>query len=192
LIDARDNTERLVQIVDHMLSLARLENRREPLAIRPEDPVELLRSAVGRLQPMVDGLRVSIAPVFGPLPAVAVDPRRMGQALDNLLINATTYTDPGGEIILSARSVDDDRVQLAVQDTGVGIPPEHLPHVFEKFFRIPDQARSHGTGLGLAIVKEIVSAHGGEVDCESEHGRGSTFSITLPVWKSAGATEPAS
>ncbi|WP_165071889.1 HAMP domain-containing sensor histidine kinase [Paludisphaera rhizosphaerae] len=191
LIDARDNTERLLKIVEHMLSLARLENRREPLAVRPEDPVGLLRAAVERVQPRVDGMKVSIDVGSAPLPPVAADPQRLGQALDNLLVNAANYTDLGGRITLSARSVDDDRVELAVQDTGVGIPPEYVPHVFDKFFRIPDQSRSQGTGLGLAIVKEIVTAHGGEVECESELGRGSTFRITLPVWKPAGALEAA-
>jgi signal transduction histidine kinase len=73
-------------------------------------------------------------------------------------------------------------VVLTVADTGVGIPPEYLPHVFDRFFRIPGQSDEAGTGLGLAIVKEIVTAHGGDVTCESEPGRGTTFRIALPVW----------
>lgn len=191
LIDARDNTERLLRIVEHMLSLARLENRREPLAVRPEDPIELLRASFERVQPRLDGMKVSIDAGAGHLPPVAADPQRLGQALDNLLVNAANYTELGGRITLSARTVGDDRVELAVQDTGVGIPPEYVPHVFDKFFRIPDQSRTQGTGLGLAIVKEIVTAHGGGVDCESEPGQGSTFRITLPVWKTAGTLEAA-
>ena len=70
---------------------------------------------------------------------------------------------------------------LTVADTGVGIPPEYLPHVFDRFFRIPGQSEEAGTGLGLAIVKEIVTAHGGEITCESEPGKGTTFRITLPA-----------
>jgi signal transduction histidine kinase len=70
-----------------------------------------------------------------------------------------------------------------VADTGSGIPPEYLPHVFDKFFRVPDQSQGHGTGLGLAIVREIVTAHQGRITCASEPGRGTVFHITLPVWR---------
>jgi signal transduction histidine kinase len=73
-------------------------------------------------------------------------------------------------------------VILSVSDTGVGIPPEYLPHLFERFLRIPGQSEPAGTGLGLAIVKEVVTAHGGDVACESEPGQGTTFRVTLPVW----------
>ena len=68
-------------------------------------------------------------------------------------------------------------------DTGLGIPPEYLPHVFEKFFRVPGRSQGRGTGLGLAIVREIVTAHHGEVACESEPGKGTVFTLTIPVWK---------
>lgn len=139
-----------------------------------------------RVQPVLTGKRVAfdIAPA---LPAVAADPLRLGQVLDNLLVNAATYTEAGGQITLSARAAGDGRIELEVRDTGVGIPPEHLPHVFDKFFRIPGQSRGHGTGLGLAIVREIVTAHGGAVVCESEPGTGTAFRIVLPVW--VGASE---
>ncbi len=181
LIDARENTERLVRIVDHLLALARLETGREPVAIRPEDPAALLRAAAERVGPLMAGKTLAVEPVHG-LPPVAADADRLGHALDNLLVNAATYTDPGGRITLSARPAPGDRVELALSDTGVGIPPEHLPHVFDKFFRIPGQTRGQGTGLGLAIVKEVVAAQGGSVTCESEPGKGTTFRITLPAW----------
>ena len=74
---------------------------------------------------------------------------------------------------------------LTVADTGVGIAVEHLPHVFDRFFRIPGQSEEGGTGLGLAIVKEIVAAHNGEVACESEPGQGTTFRMILPAWGGA-------
>src|SRR5205823_11674188 len=100
-------------------------------------------------------------------------------ALNNLVENALAYTDRGGRITLSA-AARDGAVTLAVADTGTGIPPEHLPHVFEKFFRVPGHSRAGGTGLGLAIVHEVVAAHGGTITCESEPGRGTVFRITLP------------
>jgi signal transduction histidine kinase len=73
---------------------------------------------------------------------------------------------------------------LSVADSGIGIPPEHLPHVFEKFFRVPGQSRGGGTGLGLAIVHEIITAHGGTVTCQSQVGSGTTFHIRLPIVQS--------
>ena len=184
LVDARDNTERLVKIVDHLLSLARLEEGREPITLRPEHPVSLLRASVERIAPMMTGqsVRIDVDPnaVF---PQVAADAERLGHALDNLLVNAATYTEPGGQVILSVRSVPGDRVELSIRDTGIGIAAEYLPHLFDKFFRIPGQTRGQGTGLGLAIVKEVVVAHGGEITCESEAGLGTTFRIVLPAWR---------
>jgi signal transduction histidine kinase len=115
-----------------------------------------------------------------------VDVARLGHALQNLLDNALTYTDRGGRVTLAA-SADGDSVTLSVADTGCGIPPEHLPHVFEKFFRVPGQSRGSGTGLGLAIVNEIVTAHGGAVTCESKPGTGTLFRLVLPAATSAPA-----
>ena len=182
LIDARENTERLVRIVDHLLALARLERGQEELTVRPVAPADLLRAAVDRVQPRLNGRRVRLDLDATALPLLAADPDRLGHALDNLLVNAATYIGPDGLVTLSARPAGDGRVELAVADTGVGIPAEHLPHVFDKFFRIPGQSRGGGTGLGLAIVREVATAHGGGVTCESEPGRGTTFRLTLPAW----------
>jgi two-component system sensor histidine kinase BaeS len=88
--------------------------------------------------------------------------------------------EPGGKITLTAREVHEG-VELSVSDTGVGIPPEHLAHVFNKFFRVPGRSRGQGTGLGLAIVREIVAAHHGHVHAESQLGGGTTFRVTLPL-----------
>ena len=142
MIDARDNTERLVRIVDHLLSLVRLEQGHEPIALRAEDPVELLRGAAERIRPLVSGKELVLdIDSAVPLPAVAADAQRLGQALDNLLVNAAAYTEAGGTITLSAHALADGKIELMIRDTGVGITPEHLPHVFEKFFRIPGQTR---------------------------------------------------
>jgi len=118
------------------------------------------------------------------LPLVAADPDRIGYALGNLLENALTYTDRGGRITLSA-SAANDAVTLTIADTGKGIPAEHLPHIYDKFFRIPGHSAEGGTGLGLAIVREIVIAHGGSIDCQSQPGVGTVFHIHLPVWNDA-------
>ena len=116
----------------------------------------------------------------GELPAVLADPGRIEQALLNMLSNAVRFTAPGGSVTASGL-VQDGFVRIFVRDTGVGISRDDLPRVFERFYKA-DKARSgEGTGLGLALVKHIVLSHGGDVSVESEEGRGSTFSFTLPL-----------
>jgi signal transduction histidine kinase len=97
------------------------------------------------------------------------------------LDNALTYTDRGGRITLSAEA-EENAVALTIADTGIGIPPEYLPRIFDRFFRVPDQSQGSGSGLGLAIVREIITAHGGTVSCSSTPGAGTVFRLTLPVW----------
>lgn len=187
LIDARDNAERLLALIEQLLALARLQRADDRAAFRPEDPVELLRRAADGVRARAEDKHVELELVATePPPPVAADAERLGQALGNLLNNAITYTPAGGKVTLSATAAD-GRVVLAVADTGVGIPPEHLPHVFNRFFRIPGQSEEGGTGLGLAIVKEIVTAHKGEVTCESEPGHGTTFRVALPAWGDGGS-----
>jgi signal transduction histidine kinase len=190
LIDARDNAERLLNMIEHLLALARLEQARDALVIRPEMPAEVLQAATEQARPRAEDRHVILhVEASADLPAIAVDSARLAQALNNLLDNALTWTPPGGQITLSAQLVDERRVRLSVQDTGPGIPPEYLPHVFERFFRVPGQTSPHGTGLGLAIVREIATAMHGTVSCESTPGAGATFHLLLPVW--AGSSPPA-
>jgi signal transduction histidine kinase/HAMP domain-containing protein len=180
LLDARDNCERLLATVNNLLDLARLEQGWRQLDVRPEPPASLLEAAAEAVRPRARDKGVEVVLDVPPgLPPVAADAARIGTALGNLLDNALTYTDAGGRITLSA-AAGPDGVTLTVADTGCGIPPEHLPHVFEKFFRVPGQTRG-GTGLGLAIVREVVTAHGGSVTCESRPGEGTTFRLTLPA-----------
>jgi histidine kinase len=117
------------------------------------------------------------------LPELWADQDRLAQMLLNLVGNALRYTPAGGQITLMARQLD-GAVQLTVSDTGVGILPEHLPHLFERFYRV-DKSRtrsSGGTGIGLTIVRHLVHAHGGEIWAESAGpGMGSAFHLTLPA-----------
>jgi signal transduction histidine kinase len=183
LLDARDNSERLLAIVNNLLDLARLQQRQGQVDLRPEPPDELLQAVADAVRPRIEdkGLEL-VVDVPHDLPAVPADAPRLRHALDNLLDNAVTYTDRGGRITLAAALVGDQLV-FSVADTGQGIPPEHLGHVFERFFRVPGQSRGGGTGLGLAIAREIVVAHGGTISCDSHAGAGTVFRITLPVWK---------
>jgi len=181
LLDARENCERLLAMVNNLLDLARLEQGWSQLDVRSEALGALLQTAAETILPRARDKGVEMVLDVPPgLPPVAVDAVRVGTALRNLLDNALTYTDPGGRITLSA-APGPDAVLLTVTDTGVGIPPEYLPHVFEKFFRVPGQSRGSGTGLGLAIVHEIVTADGGTIACESQPGVGTTFRLSLPI-----------
>jgi PAS domain S-box-containing protein len=181
LLDARENSERLLAMINNLLDLARLEQGSRQLDLQPAQPESLLRAAADAVRPRAEDQAVELVlDLPQGLPKVAIDPARLGSALGNLLDNALTYTDRGGRITLGAHA-NGDLVTLSVADTGVGIPPESLPHVFEKFFRVPGQSKGTGTGLGLAIVQEIVAAHGGTITCESMPGKGTVFRMNLPV-----------
>ena len=181
LLDARENCERLLAMVNNLLDIARLEEGQRQLDTIPQTPESLLRAAADAVRPRAEDKGVDIVIQVPPnLPEVAADPTRMGTALRNLLDNALTYTDAGGRITLEASLVQDG-VDLMVTDTGVGIPTEYQARVFEKFFRVPNQSLGSGTGLGLAIVREIVIAHSGTVSCISQPGVGTSFHLTLPV-----------
>jgi two-component system phosphate regulon sensor histidine kinase PhoR len=114
------------------------------------------------------------------LPLVPADKARIRQVIVNLLHNAIKFTDAGGQITITSRR-EGDSVTVAIADTGRGIAREYQPHVFERFYK-GDKARAgEGTGMGLAIAKHIVEVHGGDIRVESEEGRGSTFSFSLPI-----------
>jgi two-component system, NtrC family, sensor histidine kinase KinB len=181
LVDARDNAERLQNMIEHLLALTRLEQGGEGIELRPVAPQTLLDAAAEAARPRAADKHLSLTVENAvALPEVSADAVRLGHALGNLIDNAITYTEPGGKITLSARQVHEG-VELAISDTGIGIPPQHLGQVFNKFFRVPGRSRGQGTGLGLAIVREIVAAHDGHVHAESQLGGGTTFRITLPL-----------
>ncbi len=181
LLDARENSERLLAMVNNLLDLARLEQGWRQLDALPESPGSLLRAAADAFRARANDKNVEVAvAVAEGLPPVVVDKERIGHAFQNLLDNALAYTDAGGRITLSAEA-DAEAVVFSMSDTGIGIATEYLPHVFEKFFRVPGQSRGSGTGLGLAIVNEIVAGHGGTITCESTPAVGTTFRIRLPA-----------
>jgi two-component system sensor histidine kinase BaeS len=148
--------------------------------IPPQDLLERLATAYEHTSRQKNlTLQVQAAP---DLPEIQVDVDRMVQVLENLVSNAMRYTPAGGTITLSAKR-DQESVLLKVTDTGAGILPQNLPHIFDRFYRA-DQARQQAegeSGLGLAIAKSIVEAHGGKISAESKPGRGSTFMVALPV-----------
>jgi signal transduction histidine kinase len=175
-------TERLSRLVDQLLDLSRLESgevpfQREVVAIAPLVSRVISEITIGR---SISDVRVD-ADVPPDLAAEA-DPERIHQVLFNLVDNAVRFTPPGGEITVTGR-LRDGRVQIRVADTGVGIAAEHLPRVFERFYRV-DASRSRddgGTGIGLAIARSIVEGHGGRIVAESDPGQGSVFTFDLPA-----------
>jgi len=174
--------ERLSRLIDDLLSLARIESPRVKMKRCRVNLGTMLEEAVSRFETRAlnAGVRLEMELTENPV-ELPGDPDWLGQVVTNLIDNAIKYTPSGGSInlILADRGND---VQVKVIDTGIGIPAEDLPRVFERFFRV-DRARSRrmgGTGLGLAIVKHVVEAHGGTVGVESQLGKGSTFFFTLP------------
>ena len=185
LVDARDNAERLLVMINNLLDLARLEQGRSQLHMRPERPAALLRAAAESFQSRAADQRIELlVDAADDLPPVAADAEQFQHALQNLLDNALVHTLPGGRITVAARR-HDGIIAISVADTGSGIPAQWLPFVFERYFRVPGEASRGGSGLGLAIVREIVIAHGGEITCESWPGKETTFRMTLPVWNAA-------
>jgi two-component system phosphate regulon sensor histidine kinase PhoR len=167
-------------MVSELLELARIESGRVPLQLSPVPPCDLIDGAVERLRLQAErsGLNLTIACEEN-LPAVLADYSRLEQVIVNLLHNAIKFTTAGGSITVGAQPAG-EAVRFFVQDSGVGIPTEDLPRIFERFYKA-DRARSGGgTGLGLAISRHLVEAHGGEIWAESEEGKGSRFSFVIP------------
>lgn len=179
LVAAGEDADRLDTIVRDLLDIGRIESGKVRMDLRPLAPHEMILEAMEPYRSAACDQGVSLTadlPDF--LPKVWADPTRIAHVFANLLSNALKYTLPGGAVSLSAQA-GEDGVRFRVSDTGIGIPSRHLPRIFERFFRVPDQGPGTGAGLGLAIVKEIVEAHGGTVGVESREGAGSAFSFSL-------------
>lgn len=176
------NTDRLIAIVGDLLLLTRLEERGPALEIEEVNAAELVGNTVKIFEKRVreKGLTLDIASA-GDIPAIHADPYLLEQMLINLIDNAVKYTDKGGITISLERH--DNSLTIGVRDTGIGIPRDHIPRIFERFY-VVDKSRSRalgGTGLGLSIVKHIVLLHNGTIDVDSTPGAGTTFAVTLPL-----------
>jgi two-component system phosphate regulon sensor histidine kinase PhoR len=175
--------DRLMAILEDLLALSRIEagTSRKEVRLEPSNLLEIIEAAVALCRPKAAAKGIQITVDCPDTLQVRVNPPLLEQAIANLVDNAVKYSGSNESVCVAAEQVGEE-VILRVQDRGVGIPHEHLPRLFERFYRV-DKARSRslgGTGLGLSIVKHIASAHGGQVRVESTPGHGSTFSIHLP------------
>lgn len=181
----QEQADRLHHLILDMLSLARIESAQEVFEIVPVSVQEVVDACLANYRPVADGRRIElVAEPLQPGCFVRADKEGLREILDNLVDNAIKYTPEGGRVVIRWRATEDRKMaSIEVEDTGIGIAPDALLRVFERFYRV-DKARSRelgGTGLGLAIVKHLSQSFGGGVSASSESGHGSRFTVELPL-----------
>jgi signal transduction histidine kinase len=178
-------TDRLTRMTTEFLDLARMESGRARLQKSMIDLAPILTSCIQTVQHQANERQVNLELKLYPLnlPEIEGDGEKLRQVVLNLLTNGIKYNKPGGNLTVMAEHID-NRIDISIEDTGMGIKQEDLDHMFEKFYRVPDtEGYTGGTGLGLAIAKQIVESHGGKIWVESERGVGTRFTFTLPLPK---------
>jgi signal transduction histidine kinase len=181
LESARDDADRLLRILDSLLDLTRLEAGVSALDRAPVPVEELLRGIADEARTFVAAAGQKLVVRAEPgLRDVDVDAARLRHVFINLLSNASKYSPPDGTITLGAAAGPPGFVRFSVTDEGAGVPPDALPHIFDRFYRVPGQAKP-GAGIGLAIAREIVVAHGGSIGCSGVAAGGSEFHFLVPA-----------
>lgn len=179
-----EEADRLRELIDNLLDSSRLETGTLGMTREPIMLAGLIRDSVSRTKSAYPEMKLDLE-LPEDLPSVYVDPTRVSQVIDNLLSNANKYA-PNALVRIRSQS-DDSLVRIEVEDTGPGIAPQHIPHLFERFYRVPEQnSNVRGTGLGLYICRKIIEAHNGEIGVESREGTGTRIYFTLPLL----ATQP--
>ena len=180
----RSSTQRLGRLAQDINAVSRAEEGKLEINLVLTDPSDLIEAASRAARDRYRAKGVGLVEDVAAASTVSVDRERMGQVLGNLLDNALRHTPRGRTVTLACRSIDDKWVELIVRDSGEGIEPEHLTHVFDRFYRA-DSARDRqqgGSGIGLTITRTLVEAHGGGISADSPgRGRGATFTVRLPV-----------
>jgi two-component system phosphate regulon sensor histidine kinase PhoR len=178
----RKNAHRMSRLTEDLLTLARVESGEQRFDVQPVAAAEILQEAVQNFRELARAHGIDLQVEDSAPDLVSADREAIHQVFSNLIDNALKYAASGGRLVLGARR-SERGVEFYVRDFGPGIPFEHLPRLFERFYRV-DKARSResgGTGLGLAIAKHIVLAHDGTIRAESELNHGSVFLFTLPL-----------
>ncbi len=182
LEDCRQSAQQINEAVERLLSLARLDAGVDRLRVQSVDAAALARQCVSVVRPLAEAHRLSLKVEAGAAAPLQTDPDKLKEVLNNLLHNAIEYNREGGSIEVAVQR-DNGHLELRVTDTGIGIPADARPHIFERFFRADPSRQADGmhAGLGLAIVKGYVDLMGGSIDVESVEGQGSTFNVRLPA-----------
>jgi len=174
-----DEADRLRDLIDNLLDSSRLETGTLSMTLDPARVEQVIRDVISRMQSLYPDIKLKVEQAEG-LPLVEIDATRIAQVLDNLLSNAYKYA-PESDVTVRITQRN-DRLLIEVEDNGPGIPTEHTSHLFERFYRVPENSSGvRGTGLGLYICRKIIEAHGGEVGVETEVDVGSRFYFTLPI-----------
>ena len=173
--------DRMTQIVAELTELSRIETGKAEFNLEETGLNLLVKETIAQLSPYAERQGVAVATDLSDnLPPVTADRERIRQVVTNLLHNAVKFSHQGGRVVISTRQ-EESYVSVSIADKGIGIAREDLPHVFERFYKADKSRSGGGTGLGLAIAKHVVQAHGGEISVQSEEGKGSVFSFTLPL-----------
>jgi signal transduction histidine kinase len=177
--------DRLTRLIDDLLNISRIEQGRAmQINWEPVDLVSIARKIV-TTQLAIARNHELVVDFPDNFPEITGDPDKLGQVLTNLVDNAIKYSPKGGKVLIAGAvlSIGPGKVSISISDEGIGVSPEHLPRLFDRFYRVDnrDNREIGGTGIGLALVKALVEAHHGTVDVESEPGQGSTFTVTLPI-----------
>jgi two-component system phosphate regulon sensor histidine kinase PhoR len=181
LARVNDEVDRMTQMVAELTELSRIETGKAKLKLETVNLNLIIEDVIARLNPYAKSQRVALlSELPANLPPVHADNERIRQVVTNLVHNAIKFTPSGGKVTISVKP-DVNSVVVSVCDTGIGISKEDLPHVFERFYKADKARAGGGTGLGLAIAKHVVQAHGGNIWAQSEEGKGSTFSFSLPL-----------
>ena len=173
------SSQRMNTMIQDLVDMTRLESGQLPLETHPVDIKAYLRNLLSRTELLHDYTRIQVE-IPADVPAAAADYNRLERIIINLLSNALKYSTPGTPVTVGVRQ-EDGMVRISVRDSGPGIPPEELPRLFQRYYRPEGMRSTEGIGLGLYIARLLVEAHGGRIEVESEVGKGSTFSFTLPV-----------
>ena len=177
--------DQLLELINDLLDVAKLEAGKHVQHRVPVDIGRILEETAALMEPRAEKQGILLTHSGKDLKPVQADPKNIEEVFNNLITNAVNYSPDGGRVTVTARERG-EYLEINVADTGVGISPEELPRIFDKFYRVkhPKTRQVTGTGLGLAIVKGIVEAHQGTIDVESAPGKGTTFKILLPVYQS--------
>jgi signal transduction histidine kinase len=179
LVAVLEETQLLARLIEDLHTMTQAESLELKLARTPTDLAEVAGDVIASFRAQAEAAGVALRLLAElDLPRADVDPERIRQVLNNLLSNALRYTPRGGTVRVRCRVDGSGQIVLSIEDTGRGIPPEQLPHVFDRFYKSKD---SRGTGLGLAIAKSLITAHGGKIAVQSVPGEGTTIRVTLPL-----------